>query len=235
MHVVMPGASSMRGVTGYRVVDAVCGALAQLVPDRIAAAGEGGTRWRSSASAAGRRVGLQRARRRHVGRAARLGRQRRPREPGEPRRKSRSRWPRRSGRSWSSGTARAGLRRRGPVPRRARGRALWRCLTPGTTLHVRSDRASTGPTGSTAAARARLVERAAHPDGSARSLPPMFGPDRARRRPSTDRGGGGWGDPLARDPPPWRGTCWTTRSSSRRRAAYGVVVAADGSAERRSG
>jgi N-methylhydantoinase B len=38
----MPAASSMRGVTGFRIVDAVNGALAQLIPDRIAAAGEGG-------------------------------------------------------------------------------------------------------------------------------------------------------------------------------------------------
>lgn len=41
-HVVMPGASSMRGVTGFRAFDAVNGALAQLLPDRIPAAGEGG-------------------------------------------------------------------------------------------------------------------------------------------------------------------------------------------------
>src|SRR5207342_1200585 len=41
-HVVPPGASSMRGVTGFRVFDAVNGALAQLIPDRIPAAGEGG-------------------------------------------------------------------------------------------------------------------------------------------------------------------------------------------------
>ncbi len=40
--VVMPGASSMRGVTGFRVLDALNGALAQLIPDRIPAAGEGG-------------------------------------------------------------------------------------------------------------------------------------------------------------------------------------------------
>ena len=40
--VVMPGASSMRGVTGFRVVDALNGALAQLIPDRVPAAGEGG-------------------------------------------------------------------------------------------------------------------------------------------------------------------------------------------------
>jgi N-methylhydantoinase B/oxoprolinase/acetone carboxylase alpha subunit len=41
-HVVMPGASSMRGVTGFRALDAVNGALAQLIPDRVPAAGEGG-------------------------------------------------------------------------------------------------------------------------------------------------------------------------------------------------
>ena len=40
--VVMPAASSMRGVTGFRVVDALNGALAQLIPDRVPAAGEGG-------------------------------------------------------------------------------------------------------------------------------------------------------------------------------------------------
>ena len=40
--VTMPGASSMRGVTGFRVLDAVNGALAQLIPDRVPAAGEGG-------------------------------------------------------------------------------------------------------------------------------------------------------------------------------------------------
>ena len=38
----MPGASSMRGVTGFRILDALNGALAQLIPDRIPAAGEGG-------------------------------------------------------------------------------------------------------------------------------------------------------------------------------------------------
>ena len=42
VNVVMPGASSMRGVTGFRMVDAVFGALAGLLPDRILAAGEGG-------------------------------------------------------------------------------------------------------------------------------------------------------------------------------------------------
>ena len=40
--VALPGASSMRGVTGFRIFDALAGALAQLIPHRIPAAGEGG-------------------------------------------------------------------------------------------------------------------------------------------------------------------------------------------------
>ncbi len=39
---VMPAASSMRGVTAFRLADTVFGALAGLLPDRIHAAGEGG-------------------------------------------------------------------------------------------------------------------------------------------------------------------------------------------------
>jgi N-methylhydantoinase B len=39
---VMPAASSMRGVTGFRMADAVFGALASLLPERVLAAGEGG-------------------------------------------------------------------------------------------------------------------------------------------------------------------------------------------------
>jgi N-methylhydantoinase B/oxoprolinase/acetone carboxylase alpha subunit len=42
VNVQMPGASSMRGVTGFRVVDVVFGALALLLPERLMAAGEGG-------------------------------------------------------------------------------------------------------------------------------------------------------------------------------------------------
>ncbi len=39
---VMPAASSMRGITGFRLTDVIFGALAKLLPDRILAAGEGG-------------------------------------------------------------------------------------------------------------------------------------------------------------------------------------------------
>ena len=42
VNAVMPAASSMRGITGFRLMDTVFGALAGLVPDRVFAAGEGG-------------------------------------------------------------------------------------------------------------------------------------------------------------------------------------------------
>jgi N-methylhydantoinase B len=42
VNVRMPGASSMRGVTGFRMADAVFGALAKILPDRVFAASEGG-------------------------------------------------------------------------------------------------------------------------------------------------------------------------------------------------
>ena len=42
VHGAMPAASSMRGITGFRVVDTVFGALSGLLPDRVPAAGEGG-------------------------------------------------------------------------------------------------------------------------------------------------------------------------------------------------
>ena len=85
--VVMPGASSMRGVTGFRVVDALNGALAQLIPDRVPAAGEGGNTlaiFGADRPGAERPVRLLRADRRDVGRHADLGRERRAHEPRQP-------------------------------------------------------------------------------------------------------------------------------------------------------
>ena len=42
VNAVMPAASSMRGITGFRLADVTFGALAGLLPDRVQAAGEGG-------------------------------------------------------------------------------------------------------------------------------------------------------------------------------------------------
>lgn len=46
----MPGACAARGVTGFRVIDAMFGALSRVIPDRVRAAGEGGTTSYSLAS-----------------------------------------------------------------------------------------------------------------------------------------------------------------------------------------
>ena len=43
LNVTSPGACAARGVSGFRLIDALFGALAQAVPDRVRAAGEGGT------------------------------------------------------------------------------------------------------------------------------------------------------------------------------------------------
>jgi N-methylhydantoinase B/oxoprolinase/acetone carboxylase alpha subunit len=42
LNCVMPAASSMRGITGFRTTDCVLGAFAKMLPDRAIAAGEGG-------------------------------------------------------------------------------------------------------------------------------------------------------------------------------------------------
>ena len=79
----------------------------------------------------------------------------------------------------------------------------WRCLTPDTSLIVRSDRADRPPYGlsgggSGAPSRNLLL----HPDGTEEVLPAMFSTTIAAGDVYAHRmaGGGGWGDPLARDP-----------------------------------
>ena len=42
---VSPAPVASRGITGFRVIDTLLGALAQAVPDRVPAAGEGGVSW----------------------------------------------------------------------------------------------------------------------------------------------------------------------------------------------
>ena len=178
--VVMPGASSMRGVTGFRVLDAVNGALAQLIPERVGAAGEGGNTLAifGAERPEGRRpVRLLRARRRHLGRHAGRRRQRRARRTrrASPR-TSRSRSPRRSSRSSIEryglvpDSGGAGLYRGGLAVERA-----WRCLTAETSLIVRSDRSDHPPYGLQGGEpRRALLEPALPADGSEIDLPSMF-------------------------------------------------------------
>ena len=42
---VMPAASSMRGITGFRLADTIFGALAGLLPDRVMPPAKGAIPW----------------------------------------------------------------------------------------------------------------------------------------------------------------------------------------------
>src|SRR3954471_2008263 len=205
-HVVMPGASSMRGVTGFRALDAVNGALAQLIPDRVPAAGEGGNTlavfgseredgsrfifyelvvgtWGGTPEGDGNDGVTNPA-----SLAANI-----PVEVAE------SEFPiviERYGLVPDSGGA--GRHRGGLAVER-----VWRCLTPDTSLIVRSDRAAHAPYGlaggSPGALSSNVLQR---PDGSETVLPSMFSTviDAGDVYVHRTAGGGGWGEPLERDP-----------------------------------
>jgi len=205
--VVMPGASSMRGVTGFRVLDAVNGALAQLVPERVPAAGEGGNTlaifgadrpdgsgrfvyyelvvgtWGGTPEADGN-DGLTNP----ASLAANI-----PVEVAE------AEFPiriERYGLVPDSGGA--GEHRGGLAVERA-----WRCLTPGTSLVVRSDRAAHPPYGLQGGAPGSLSSNTlVRADGTEVTLPSMFSTTIGEGDLYVHRtaGGGGFGDPRRRDP-----------------------------------
>ncbi len=206
----MPGASSMRGVTGFRIVDAVNGALAQLMPDRVPAAGEGGNTLAiySAASAAVEPFIYYELVCRHVGRLAR---------------------PRTATTGLSNPCATAAnipvevaeaefpvlIERYGLVadtggPGSATA-AAWRSSGRGVCWRRHATPAASArtaqihrPYGLAGGGSRRAVEqRDPAPQRRRRAiLPPMFTSDaRRRRRASHHRmaGGGGWGDPRTRD------------------------------------
>jgi N-methylhydantoinase B len=112
---------------------------------------------------------------------------------------------------------------------------VWRTIVPGTLLQVRSDRQVHRPYGLNGGlpgtASANLLLRA---DGSEERLPPMFGTVLQRGDVYDHRmpGGGGWGDPLERDP---EAVAWDVLnekvSSLAARDDYAVVLSADGSVD----
>jgi N-methylhydantoinase B len=205
--VVMPGASSMRGVTGFRALDAINGALAQLIPDRVPAAGEGGNTlavfgasrpgtderfifyelvvgtWGGTPLGDGNDGVTNPA-----SLAANI-----PIEVAE------AEFPIRVERyglvpdSGGAGRHRGGL----AVER------VWRCLTPDTSLIVRSDRAVHPPYGLAGGlpgtVSSNMLQR---PDGDEEALPSMFSTTIGEGDVYVHRtaGGGGWGDPHERDP-----------------------------------
>ncbi|HEX4521518.1 MAG TPA: hydantoinase B/oxoprolinase family protein [Gaiellaceae bacterium] len=236
-HVVMPGASSMRGVTGYRLSDVMNGALAQLIPGRVPAAGEGGSTLAFFTSRAGGEqwvyselvVGTWGGR---------------PVSDGNdglanpcasmaniPVELAESDWPiliERYGLVPDSGGA--GRYRGGLAVER-----VWRALAPDTAVHVRSDRQVHRPYGlaggGEGAASSSRIERST---GSQERMPPMFvgllqpGDSFHHRMP----GGGVFGDPLERDP---EATALDVRdgkvSADAARSLYGVVIGRDGAVD----
>jgi N-methylhydantoinase B len=234
--VVMPGASSMRGVTGFRILDALNGALAELIPDRVPAAGEGGNTlaiFGADRPGGGERFifyelvvgtwggtptwdgndGLTNP----ASLAANI-----PVEVAE------FEFPivvERYGLLPDTGGA--GEHRGGLAIER-----VWRCLTPGTSLIVRSDRADRPPYGlaggGPGATSSNVLRR---PDGREEALPAMFSATIEAGDVVVHRtaGGGGWGDPLDRDPAAVANDVANEKVS--RGAAlelYGVVIGEDG-------
>ena len=242
--VVMPGASSMRGVTGFRVLDAVNGALAQLIPERVAAAGEGGNTlaifgaqlpeawqpeggrfvfyelvvgtWGATPEGDGN-DGLTNP----ASLAANI-----PVEVAE------QEYPivvERYGLLPDSGGA--GRYRGGLAVER-----VWRCLTPATSLIVRSDRAEHPPYGlaggAPGATSSNMLER---PDGTSETLPPMFSTEIDVGDVYVHRtaGGGGWGDPLEREPEAVAHDVANEKvSAAAARELYGVAIDDVGAVER---
>ena len=204
-HAVYPAANSMRGVTGFRAFDAINGALAQLVPDRVPAAGEGGNTvvilgghgedgepfvyfellvgtWGATPENDGN-DGLSNP----IATAANV-----PVEVAE------AEFPiiiERYGLVPDSGGA--GQHRGGLGLEKS-----WRPLVP-TSLLIRSDRQRHPPYGLMGAAPGGLsTNTVSRLSGEDQSLPPMFSDGLAAGElyHHVQAGGGGWGDPLDRDP-----------------------------------
>jgi N-methylhydantoinase B len=234
--VVMPGASSMRGVTGFRILDALNGALAQLLPGRVPAAGEGGNTlaifgaddpgsgdrfifyelvvgtWGGTPVCDGNDGVTNPA-----SLAANI-----PIEVAE------AEYPivvERYGLVPDTGGA--GRYRGGLSVER-----VWRCLTPETSLIVRSDRARHAPYGLAGGAPgATAVNLVVHPDGSEERLPAMFSTMIGAGDVNMHRmaGGGGWGDPLERDPEAVAHDVRNEKVSvDAAGELYGVVIGTDG-------
>jgi len=110
---------------------------------------------------------------------------------------------------------------------------VWRCLTPGTSLIVRSDRAEHPPyglAGGLPAAASSNVLR--HPDGRKETLPAMFSIviDEGDVYAHRTAGGGGFGDPLERDIAAVADDVANGKVSMLEAlSAYAVVLAEDGS------
>ena len=232
-HAVYPGANSMRGVTGFRAFDAINGALARLVPDRVPAAGEGGNTvvilgghdeegepfvyfellvgtWGATPENDGN-DGLSNP----IATAANV-----PIEVAE------AEFPiiiERYGLVPDSGGP--GLHRGGLGLEKS-----WRPLVP-TSLLIRSDRQRHPPFGLMGGAPGGYSRNTVHRlSGDEQAFPPMFsdGLDAGELYHHVQAGGGGWGDPLERDPRRVAGDVRNGKvSREAARERYGVVLDED--------
>ncbi|HEX2437689.1 MAG TPA: hydantoinase B/oxoprolinase family protein [Methylomirabilota bacterium] len=201
----LPGACAARALTGYRMLDVVLGALAQALPDRVPAAGEGGNTVLSMG-------GLTQERRPFVlvdmitgawgGRPDKDGMEAvtNPSQnmSNSPVEVLEAHHPIRVDEygfipdSCGAGRFRGGLglRRR------------YTLLNDEATLQLRSDRMTHRPYGLAGGAPARGTRNVLNPDGEAREMPAKFATTLRRGDVILHEqpGGGGHGDPFERDP-----------------------------------
>jgi N-methylhydantoinase B len=227
----------MRGVTGFRIFDAVNGALAQLIPHRVPAAGEGGNTLAIFAGkdGAGERfiyfelvAGTWGARPTADGNdglcnpaatAANI-----PVEVAE------ADYPimvESYGLADDSGGP--GLYRGGLAIERT-----WRTLVDGATLQVRSDRQRHAPYGLHGGLSGQVSANELTSGDGPTSYPPMFSITVGEGTVYRHRmaGGGGWGDPLDRDPElVARDVLDDKVAVASARAHYAVVLREDGSVD----
>lgn len=228
-----PAPVASRGVTGFRVIDAALGALAQALPERVPAASEGGT-------SSFRLGGTDESGRAFIIWDSMTGT-----------------WGGRPDRDGIDGCAhfagnlanvpvevleaefpvrilRYALRRDSGGPGRFRGgmglEREWELLAPEATATIRADRAKFAPWGVAGGAPGQLSQNILNPHREAKALPSKItGPlKQGDRLLHLQASGGGYGDPLNRDPAAVLADWRDDRISLTHAAeAYGTVIDAD--------
>ena len=228
---VLPAACGARGITGSRVMEAVLGALAQAVPDRVAADGEGGN---TLISMGGRGSDGRPFVYTELFAGARGGSARGDGSEGVPHPGSNnanmpvevaeSTYPIRFEQyAIVADTAGAGRFRGANAQVRE-----FSYLGPTTTLQMRSDKRRFRPYGAAGAASSTIVDAGL----AGERVLPTIGPSKLRSGETVRHqlaSGGGWGDPLDRDPAAVGADLVAEKlSPAAALRAYGVVVAPDG-------
>ena len=228
----LPAATGTRGLTGFRVIDAVFGALGQAVPERVMAASDGGLSLVGVAGFAGgeRFTVLElvsgswggRAERDGIEGVSNLG----ANVSNIPIELLEAAYPVRIERyGFVPDTGGAGRYRGGNSVER-----VYRFLAPAT-LTVRSDRQDTRPYGLVGGLPGQSSRNELVSDGRRVKLSSKFSRQVARGDVFDHRmaGGGGWGDPLDREPARVAADIAAGLvSQDLARARYGVLVTADG-------